>query len=122
MAKVLQTEFDFTLPCGYVDEAGTLHKKGKMRLSTAADEIIPLKDPRVQQNPAYLSVILLARVITVLGTLQDINTGTIEGLFTQDFNYLQGLYNRINESGQDVVSVKCPECGKKFSTGVAPGE
>lgn len=123
MAKTLQTEFEFTLPSGYVDESGTLHTKGKMRLSTAADEILPMKDPRVAQNPAYLSVILLARVITSLGTLQDINPGVIEEMFTQDFNYLQGLYNRINESGQDAIHTSCPKCGHDYDVEVnSPGE
>jgi len=123
MAKALQTEFEFSLPGGYVDDSGTLHKNGKMRLSTAADEILPMKDSRVQQNPAYLSVILLSRVITQLGNLQDINTGTVENLFTPDFNYLQDLYNRINTTGSDAASASCPKCGHTFETEVnQPGE
>ena len=61
-----QTEIDFELPKGYVDDAGTLHRRGTMRLATAADEILPLRDPRVQQNEAYLVIIVLARVITRL--------------------------------------------------------
>ena len=32
-----------------------------MRLATARDEILPLRDPRVQDNEAYLTIILLAR-------------------------------------------------------------
>lgn len=123
MDNGLQTEFEFTLPGGYVDDSGTLHKKGKMRLSTAADEIFPMKDPRVVQNPAYLSVILFARVIVSLGTLQNINPNTIEGLFTQDFNFLQDFYNRINENGTDVLKAICPKCGHEFETEVdQPGE
>ena len=64
-----QTEIEFKLPKGYVDDEGMLHRHGVMRLATAADEILPLRDPRVQQNPAYLTVIVLARVITRLGSL-----------------------------------------------------
>jgi hypothetical protein len=93
----LQTEFDFTLPRGYVDAQGTLHKKGRMRLATAMDEIAPLRDPRVKANPAYLVVILLARVITQLGTVEVIETGVIENMFSADLAYLQNLYRDINE-------------------------
>ncbi|MBS1720468.1 MAG: phage tail assembly protein [Armatimonadetes bacterium] len=94
----LQTEYDFTLPLGYVDAQGTVHKKGKMRLATAIDEIAPLKDPRVRNNQPYLVVILLARVITKLGTVEMIDTGVIEGLFSADFAFLQDFYRKINES------------------------
>ena len=90
-----QTEIEFTLPKGYFD-GEMLHKAGVMRLATAADEILPLKDPRVQQNPAYLTIIVLARVITKLGSLSDVNTKVIEGLYASDLNYLQHLYERLN--------------------------
>ncbi|MBU0654301.1 MAG: hypothetical protein KJ914_04110 [Gammaproteobacteria bacterium] len=93
---VFQTEFEFTLPKGYLDSDGVLHKRGVMRLATAADEILPLKDPRVRQNEAYLTVIVLARVITKLGDLSDINTKVIEGLFASDLAYLQKLYEKYN--------------------------
>jgi hypothetical protein len=92
-----QTEVEFTLPKGYLDADGQLHKSGVMRLATAADEILPLKDPRVQQNEAYLAIIVLARVVTKLGSLPDINTKIIEGLFASDLNYLQSLYERLND-------------------------
>ena len=95
-----QTEVDFELPKGFVDETGTLHRHGVMRLATAADEILPLRDPRVQQNEAYHAVIVLARVIVRLGTVPDIHTGTIEGLFASDLAYLQRLYEQLN-SGDD---------------------
>lgn len=91
-----QTEVDFELPKGFVDEDGTLHRHGTMRLATAADEILPLRDPRVQQNEAYLAVIVLARVITRLGSLADIHTGVIEGLYASDLAYLQRLYEELN--------------------------
>jgi hypothetical protein len=91
-----QTEIEFELPKGYVDEGGTLHRRGVMRLATAADEILPLRDPRVQQNEAYLAVIVLARVITRLGSLSDISTSVIEGLYASDLAHLERLYERIN--------------------------
>jgi hypothetical protein len=91
-----QTEIEFELPKGYLDEAGTLHRRGTMRLATAADEILPLRDPRVQQNEAYLAVIVFARVITRLGSLPEVSTGVIEGLFASDLAHLQRLYERFN--------------------------
>src|ERR671918_1181420 len=95
-----RTEVEFTLPKGYLDSEGVLHRQGVMRLATAADEILPLKDSRVQQNPAYLTIIVLARVITRLGSLGDVNTKIIEGLFASDLNYLQSLYERVNGDGE----------------------
>lgn len=112
--EAFKTEFDFVLPKGYADEDGTLHRNGKIRLATAADEILPMRDPRVQQNPAYLTVILLSRVVTRLGTLQTITPKTIEGLFASDFSYLQDMYNRINQNGSDVIKVVCPKCENQF--------
>ncbi len=96
-----QTEIEFELPKGYLDEAGMLHRHGTMRLATAADEILPLRDPRVQQNEAYFVVIVLARVITRLGSLPDIHTGVIEGLYASDFAYLQQLYDKLNAVESD---------------------
>jgi hypothetical protein len=110
----LQTEFEFTLPRGYVDKEGNLHKQGTMRLATALDEIAPLRDPRVTANQAYLAVIVLARVITRLGSLSEVNTKVIEGLFSADFAYLQDFYHRINENGTAKVSATCPECSHGF--------
>lgn len=105
----LQIEYEFTLPKGYIDSEGTLHKKGVMRLATAKDEILPQKDPRVQSNPAYLSVILLSRVITKLGSLNDVNPQVIEDLFLQDLSYLQELYQRVNND-EIAFKIKCPHC------------
>jgi hypothetical protein len=113
-SESLKTEFEFVLPKGYVDKDGNLHKRGTMRLATAYDEIAPLRDPRVRQNQAYLTIILLARVITKLGTLSDINPGIIEGVFSTDLAYLQTFYRRINESASTEIEVTCPECGHKF--------
>ena len=110
----MQTEFDFELPKGYVDANGDVHKTGTMRLATAADEILPLKDPRVQQNAGYLSIILLSRVVVKLGTLPAINTKVIENLFTVDIAYLQDLYQRINMLDVPAYQVTCPKCGQAF--------
>lgn len=109
-----KTEFEFTLPKGFVDQDGNLHKKGVMRLATAKDEILPLQDYRVQSNRAYLVVILLSRVITQLGTLKSINPSVIENLFSADLAYLQDFYRRVNEEGTSKVKVTCPECKHNF--------
>jgi len=112
---MLQTEFPFALPRGYVDAEGTLHREGVMRLATAYDEIAPMKDPRVQANPGYLVIILLSRVITRLGSLEHINPKVIEGLFAGDLAYLQDLYRRVNEYGDNRVQVTCPHCEAEFA-------
>lgn len=117
----LQTEFAFELPRGYVDGSGTLHRSGRMRLSTARDEIVPLRDPRVRDNEAYLTVIILSRVITALGTIEDVNPGVIEGLFAPDLAFLQDLYRRINQEGHTHALVTCPECQTEFAVDVAGG-
>jgi len=111
---MLQTEFPFTLPRGYADGDGTLHRVGVMRLATAYDEIAPLKDPRVQTNPGYLVIILLSRVITRLGEVTPINPKVIEGLFASDLAYLEELYRRLNANGGDHLLVTCPHCEKQF--------
>jgi len=103
---VFQTEVEFTLPKGFLDSDGVLHREGVMRLATAADEILPLKDPRVQQNPAYLTVIVLSRVITKLGLLADVNTKVIENLFASDLNYLQEKYEALNTVSAEVVDAE----------------
>jgi hypothetical protein len=111
----MQTEFDFALPRGYTDRAGNVHRRGRMRLATALDEIAPLRDPRVRQNQAYHTIILLTRVVTQLGSLPSIDTSVIEGLFTADLAFLQELYRQKNElSGSEDGSVRCPACGEQF--------
>ena len=110
----IQTEFEFTLPRGYVDDEGTVHREGVMRLATAMDEIAPLRDPRVRANQAYLIIILLSRVIVRLGALTNITTTIIESLFAADLAYLQELYRRLNEQGTADIPVSCPECGTEF--------
>jgi hypothetical protein len=111
---MIQTEYEFKLPIGYQDEEGTLHREGTMRLATAADEITPLRDGRVQSNPAYLIVILLSRVITRLGTVSHINPKVIEGLYAADLGYLQNLYNEINQAEKAQTAATCPQCRQVF--------
>ena len=111
---MFQTEFEFSLPCGYFDEGGTLHRDGIMRRATAADEILPLKDPRVVKNPAYLVIILLSRVITRLGGIPQINPQVIENLYATDLAYLQKLYNDMNRLDDGEDTVVCPECRHEF--------
>ena len=107
-----RTEVEFELPKGLVEPDGTLHRRGVMRLATAADEIYPLRDPRVQGCPAYLIVILLSPVVTRLGTLSDVHPGVIQRLFSEDLAYLQDLYNQINGLGPRMVTLSCPHCGE----------
>ncbi|MGW2279190.1 hypothetical protein [Streptomyces sp. NPDC001770] len=110
----LRTEFAFQLPRGYVDESGTVHRDGVMRLSTARDELVPLRDVRVQENPAFLSVVLLGRVITRLGTLPMIHDGIVENMFASDLAFLQDFYRQINAEGHTRASVECPHCSEPF--------
>jgi hypothetical protein len=110
----MKTEFEFALPRGYVDSEGTVHRDGVMRLATARDEIEPLRDASVRQNEAYLAVLLLARVVTRLGTITTLTPDLIEGLYAADFDHLQRLYERINADGEAVGSVSCPACEHSF--------
>lgn len=120
---MLQTEFPFTLPIGYVDADGQRHVDGLMRMATAYDEIVPMKDPRVQANPGYLVVILLSRVVTRLGEVSAVNPRVIEGLYAGDLAFLQDLYSRVNNNGHNRLSVTCPHCEKPFDVEVgATGE
>ncbi|MFS0555398.1 phage tail assembly protein [Brevibacillus sp. 179-C9.3 HS] len=114
-----KTEYEFELPRGYVDEEGNLHKRGIMRLATAADEILPMRDPRVQQNPGYLTIILLTRVITKLGDVRGIDTRVVERLFTADLAYLQNLYRQINELDSSMFTTSCPKCEHEYQVDMA---
>ncbi len=117
---MLQTEYEFALPKGYVDQEGTVHRQGTMRLATAMDEIVPLRDARVKNNEAYLSIIILSRVITRLGSLHEVNTGVVERMFTADLAYLQEVYSSINEGSGSLGQIACPSCQTRFE--VQPGE
>jgi hypothetical protein len=110
----MQTEIGFTLPRGYVDDGGNVHREGTMRLATARDEIEPLRDADVRQNQAYLAVLLLSRTVTRLGGVTEVTPDVIESLFAADFDHLQRLYERINTDGEAVGVVSCPECAHEF--------
>jgi len=114
----IRTEFAFELPRGFVDDEGNVHRKGIMRLATARDEILPLRDPRVRDNESYLTVLLLSRVVTQLGDVQNITPATIEGLFASDLAFLQDLYRRVNQEGHTQAAVTCPECKHEFTVDV----
>lgn len=118
---LLQTERAFTLPFGYADEHGNLHKQGTMRLATALDEVEPLADPRTHANQAYVGILLLSRVITQLGAFRPVPPAVIEGLFSADFVFLQDLFIRLNDSVTGVVETQCPSCGGCFAIDVAGG-
>ncbi len=120
-AVTMQTEFAFELPRGYVDDSGVVHKSGVMRLATARDELIPLRDDRVRENAAFLTVVLLGRVITRLGTITDVHAGIVEDLFASDLAFLQDFYRRINTEGHTKAAVTCPDCQHRFTVDVAGG-
>jgi hypothetical protein len=122
-APLLRTEYAFELPRGYLDRRGELHKRGIMRMATARDELEPLSDHRVSARPAYLTVVLLARVISRLGSLEndDVDVGVIEDLFAADLAFLQDLYRRINQEGHTRAAVACPNCQHEFTVDVAGG-
>lgn len=115
----IQTRFEFTLPRGYVDSTGAVHRQGIMRLATAMDEIVPLRDPRVRANAAYLTVLLLARVLVQLGTLPTVSETVIENLFAADLAYLQVLYRQINEQGVTILNTTCPHCQQIYEMDLA---
>ena len=117
---MIATEFSFTLPQGYLDAEGNLHREGTMRLATAYDEIAPLRDPRVQSNPGYLVLILLARTMTRLGTLEQIHPKLLENLFSGDLAYLQDFYQQINQQGHQRLRVNCPHCQGEFEVDPVP--
>lgn len=110
----MKTEYAFTLPRGFVDAHGAVHRDGTMRLATARDEIEPLRDAAVRQNEAYVTVLLLARVVTRIGDIRNVTPELIEQLYAADFDHLQRLYERLNTNGEVVGSVTCPECSHEF--------
>ena len=107
----MSNKIQFELPKGYVDENGQIHKVGEMRLANAADEIVPL-------NPAYLSILILERVVVKLGTLPQVNAKVIENLFTADMAYLQDLYQKINAIEPPEYDFICPKCGHSFRAAI----
>lgn len=117
----LRTEFAFQLPRGYLDADGELHRTGVMRLATARDELLPLYDARVQENPAFTTVVLLSRVITELGTLRSVSAQVVEQMFASDVAFLQDLYRRINAEGHTHAAVVCPACQHHFVVDISGG-
>jgi hypothetical protein len=117
----VRTEVPFTLPQGYADAAGTVHREGVMRLATARDEIEPLRDASVRSNGAYLSVLLLARTVTRLGGLgpDQVTPELIQDLYAVDFDHLQRIYERVNTSEEVVGTVTCPTCAAAFEVDLA---
>ena len=103
----LRTEFAFVLPRGYVDS------------STARDELVSQRDDRVRENPNYLAVVLISRVVSSLGDIEDVHGGIIENLFASDLAFLQDLYRRINQDGHTHARVTCPNCNNEFAVDVA---
>ncbi|WP_030871404.1 hypothetical protein [Streptomyces sp. NRRL S-37] len=117
----LRTEFEFELPRGYVDDEGTVHRHGTMRLATARDELRPQIDLRVKENPAYLSVVLLSQVITRLGSVTDVHAGVVERMYATDVAFLQDFYRRINSEGHTRAAVTCPHCEGAFEVDLSGG-
>lgn len=117
----LRTEFSFVLPRGYVAPDGRVHRDGVMRLATARDELVPLRDDRVRENHAYLTVVLLARVVTRIGDITDVHAGVIENLFAADLAFLQDLYRRVNQEGHTRAAVTCPDCAHRFTVDISGG-
>ena len=110
----METVYEFTLPRGYMDASGGIHKNGKMRLATAGDEISATHDPRVMSNPSYLTVVVLSKVITELEGVTGVTASLIEQLFTADLAYLQDMYQRINDIEPPVMRTVCPDCGREI--------
>lgn len=110
----LQTVYPFRLPMGYQDGDGTLHREGRMRLATAGDELSAMRDPRVKADENYMSVMVLSKVVTSLGTLAEVTPEIMEGLFISDLEYLQNMYETINRMEKPQIQVTCPHCGEKF--------
>jgi hypothetical protein len=117
---MFRTEYEFTLPCGFVDETGRLHRDGVMRLATALDELEAMRDPRVRAHESYLSVVLLSRVLVRLGSTPNPGPEVVERLFSADFAHLQDLFVRLNDGGAGLAETQCPECGAQFSIDLTP--
>jgi len=118
---VLHTEYRFTLPFGYADELGNLHREGVMRMAVALDEVQPLRDSRVHANQSYIAILLLSRVVTRLGSISPVPPTVIERLFAADFAFLQDLYIRLNQPGADLAETECPDCGLRFTVDLMAG-
>ena len=109
-------EYEFYLPIGYEDDRGVFHRRGKMRLATALDEIEINNSPQSKLKTRYRDCLLFSRVLESLGTLTEITPEVIENLYEADFIYLQMLYNKLNSDYNEHVITKCPHCGHVNST------
>ena len=116
----MQTEVEFSLPRGYVDELGQVHQHGRMRLALAIDEVEAMNDPRVRTNESYLPILLLSRVVTRLGQITAVTPEMVERLFASDLAYLQELYLRLNSGEHVAIGAVCPACHTAFQVQVAP--
>lgn len=114
----IQTEFEFVLPKGYIDDEGNVHRVGSMRMATAMDEIMPLRDPRVRDNEAYLVIVLLTRVITKLGELSQVTPRIVENMFAADVAFLQDFYQQINELDDRTLVTVCPNCNHEYEVSI----
>ena len=110
----MQAVCPFRLPRGYLDSGGTLHREGEMRLATAGDELGALRDARVKADESFLNVLVLSRVVTRLGSLPEITPEVIEGLFVADMEFLQDMYDAINQGEKPRLQMTCPHCGRQF--------
>lgn len=117
--RELRTEFPFILPRGYVDSSGEIHRHGVMRLATARDELVSQRDDRVREDPRYLTVVLIGRVVSRIGGIEDVHAGVIENLFASDLAFLQDLYRRVNQDGHTHARVCCPSCSTEFAVDFA---
>ncbi|MCI9440237.1 MAG: phage tail assembly protein [Ruminococcus sp.] len=109
----MTTVYEFELPRGYQDPSGAVHKKGKMRLATAGDELTAARDPRVLNNPSYLTIVLLSKVIIELEGIDTISGNMMEQLYTADLTFLQDMYEKINAVDLPAMHVVCPHCGEE---------
>lgn len=110
----MTTVYEFELPRGYIDSAGAAHRRGKMRLATAGDEISATRDPRVLSNPSYLTIVILSKVIVEIEGMEAVVPNLIERFFTADLAFLQDMYQRINDIEPPSLQAVCPSCGNAF--------
>lgn len=134
---MLSLVHEFTLPIGYHDAQGRVHKHGSMRLAKALDEIEPLNDPRVKQNEGALGLLLLSRVVTRLGEFSPVGVDVIGGLYASDFAYLQDLYLTLNSGNvaatppasvapapalSGIIETICPNCQAELTLDLSQGD
>jgi hypothetical protein len=122
ISESIIVNYDFILPKGLVDANGQVHRRGRMRLVTAKDEIVVQNDQRTREIPGYAVILLLARVVVQLGELSIITPETLENLFSSDLVYLKTFFERINQQRMPALAVQCPQCRHDFQVNLSPGE